>query len=102
MAKKIDTEVPKYVNIKKIVSDEWLKLADPILLDSVNKAWLVLNPKNVFITPIQYNAKNMQIKLGLSSVIVEFVSGYKPTNDSFSKIIPPLRQVSNILKKILN
>ncbi len=99
MAKKIDSEVPKYVNIKKIVSDEWMKLADPILLDSANKAWMVVNPKNIFITPIQYNAKNMQIKLGLSS-IVEFVSGYKPTNDSFSKIIPPLRQVSNIQENI--
>ena len=99
MAKKIDTEVPKYVNIKKIVSDEWMKLANPILLDSANKAWMVVNPKNVFITPIQYTPKNMQIKLGLSS-IVEFVSGYKPTNDSFSKVIPPLRQVSNIQENV--
>lgn len=99
MAVKIDKEVPKYVNIKKMVSDEWMKLANPILLDSANKAWMVVNPKNVFITPIQYNAKNMQIKLGLSS-IVEFVSGYKPTNDSFSKVIPPLRQVSNIQENV--
>ena len=99
MAVKIDKEVPKYVNIKKMVSDEWMKLANPILLDSANKAWMVVNPKNVFITPIQYNPKNMQIKLGLSS-IVEFVSGYKPTNDSFSKVIPPLRQVSNIQENV--
>lgn len=99
MATKIDKEVPKYVNIKKIISDEWMKLADPILLDSANKAWMVVNPRNVFITPIQYNAKSMQIKLGLSS-IVEFMSGYKPSNDSFSKTIPPLRQVSNIQENI--
>ncbi len=99
MAVKIDKEVPKYVNIKKMVSDEWMKLSNPILLDSANKAWMVVNPKNVFITPIQYNPKNMQIKLGLSS-IVEFISGYKPTNDSFSKIIPPLRQVSNIQENV--
>ncbi|MFZ4798115.1 MAG: DUF4403 family protein [Bacteroidia bacterium] len=99
MAKKIDTEVPKSLNLKKQISDAWLTLADPILLDSTNKAWLMVNPKNVFITPITYTKTQMQIKLGLSSV-VELVSGFKPVNDSFAKQLPPLRQVNNFEENI--
>jgi hypothetical protein len=94
MAKKIDVEVPKSLNIKKQITDAWLTLEEPILLDSVNNAWLMLNPKNIFITPITYTKNQMQIKLGLSSVI-ELASGYKPVNDSFAKRLPPLRQVNN-------
>lgn len=99
MAKKIDTEVPKTLNLKKQVSDAWMTLKDPILLDSANKAWLMVNPKNVFITPITYTKTQMQIKLGVSSVI-ELVSGFKPVNDSFAKQLPPLRQVNNLDENI--
>ncbi len=99
MAKKIDTEVPKTLNIKKQVSDAWMTLVDPILLDLTNKAWLMVNPKNVFITPITYTKTQMQIKLGLSSVI-ELVSGFKPVNDSFVKQLPPLRQVNNFEENV--
>jgi hypothetical protein len=99
MAQKIDTEVPKSLNLKKQVSDAWLTLKDPILLDSTNKAWLMVNPKNVFITPITYTKTQMQIKLGLASV-VELVSGFKPVNDSFAKQLPPLRQVNNFEENI--
>lgn len=99
MSQKIDTEVPKSLNLKKQVSDVWMTLKDPILLDSTNKAWLMVNPKNVFITPITYTKTQMQIKLGLSSV-VELVSGFKPINDSFTKQLPPLRQVNNFEENI--
>jgi hypothetical protein len=37
----------------------------------------------------------MEIKLGISSII-EVISGYKPTNDSFNVNLPPLRQVNNL------
>ncbi len=99
MAKKIDVEVPKSLNIKKQIADAWLTLEKPILLDSVNNAWLMVNPKNIFITPITYTKNQMQIKLGLSSVI-ELASGYKPVNDSFAKRLPPLRQVNNFEENV--
>jgi hypothetical protein len=94
MAAKIDQEVPKNVDIKKIVSESWKTLEEPFLIDSAHKAWLLLNPKNIFITPITYTTDEMQIKLGVSS-IVEVIAGYKPKNDSFNINLPPLRQVSN-------
>jgi hypothetical protein len=94
MATKIDQEVPKSVDIKKMVGESWKTLAEPFLIDSTYKAWLLLNPKNIFITPITYTADEMQIKLGVSS-IVEVISGYKPKNDSFNVNLPPLRQVSS-------
>lgn len=95
MAAKINKEVPKALNLKQIVSNSWKTLAEPILLDSSYKAWLLLNPKNIFITPITYATNEMEIKLGISSII-EVISGYKPTNDSFNVNLPPLRQVNNL------
>ncbi len=94
MALKIDKEFPKAVNINNLVSNAWKSLAEPILLDSANKVWLITKPKNLFVTPIVYTPNKMQIKLGLSSV-VELVSGVKPVIDSFSDKLPPLRQVSD-------
>ncbi|MES2380348.1 MAG: DUF4403 family protein [Bacteroidota bacterium] len=95
MASKIDQEVPKSVPLKKMVGDTWKSLAEPTLLDTAYNAWLVLKPKNIFITPITYTEQEMQIKLGIASII-EVVSGYKPTNDSFNLALPPLRQANQL------
>lgn len=99
MAVKIDQEVPKSIQLKKMVGDAWKGLAEPTLLDSAYNAWLVLNPKNVFITPINYTPEAMQISLGVSSVI-EVVAGYKPKNDSFQVNLPPLNQVNRIGEEV--
>lgn len=99
MANKIDQEVPKSVPLKKMVGDTWKSLAEPTLLDSAYNAWLLLNPKNIFITPITYTQEEMQIKLGIASII-EVVSGYKPKNDSFNVELPPLRQANSLNDEI--
>ena len=94
MAIKIDQEAAKNIDIKKMVGEAWKNLSEPILLDSAYKAWLLINPKSVFITPITYTKDEMLLKLGVNSMI-ELVSGYRPKNDSFSMTLPPLRQASN-------
>jgi hypothetical protein len=94
MALKIDQEAAKSIDIKKMVGDAYKNLSEPILLDSIHKAWLLINPKNVFITPITYTNEEMLLKLGINTMI-ELVSGYKPKNDSFSTTLPPLRQTNS-------
>jgi len=95
MASKIDQEIPKSLNIKKMMDTTWKNLANPFALDSAFNAWLLINPKNIYITPITYTQDEMLVKLGVSSLI-DVVSGYKPTNDSFSNVLPPLRQVNTL------
>ncbi|MEI6880236.1 MAG: DUF4403 family protein [Bacteroidota bacterium] len=94
MAIKIDQEASKNMDIKKIVGEAYKNLSEPILLDSTQKAWLLINPKSIFITPITYTNEEMLLKLGINSMI-ELVSGYKPKNDSFSTSLPPLRQANS-------
>ncbi len=94
MALKIDQEAAKSIDIKKMVGDAYKNLSEPILLDSIHKAWLLINPKNVFITPIAYTNEEMLLELGVNTMI-ELVSGYKPKNDSFLTTLPPLRQTNS-------
>jgi hypothetical protein len=94
MAIKIDQEASKNMDIKKIVGEAYKNLSEPILLDSTQKAWLLINPKSIFITPITYTNEEMLLKLGINSMI-ELVSGYKPKNDSFSTSLLPLRHANS-------
>ncbi len=94
----IDKEVPKQAQLKKEVSKSWNDLRNPFLIDEKLNSWLILRPKEIFITPITTTENTLDFNTGISS-IVEMVSGYKPIQDSSNKL-PNLRQVSNLNDKV--
>lgn len=94
----IDKEIPKQVQLKKEVNKSWNEVINPFLIDEKLNSWLIIRPKEIFLTPITTTENTLDFNTGISS-IVEMVSGYKPIPDSSSKL-PNLRLVSSLNDKV--
>ncbi|MFY8020342.1 MAG: DUF4403 family protein [Bacteroidia bacterium] len=94
----IDKEIPKQVQLKKEVNKSWNEVINPFLIDEKLNSWLIIRPKEIFLTPITTSENTLDFNTGISS-IVEMVSGYKPIADSSSKL-PNLRLVSSLNDKV--
>jgi frataxin-like iron-binding protein CyaY len=65
----IDKEVPKQVQLKKEVSNSWNDLRNPFLIDEKLNSWLILRPKEIFITPITTTESTLDFNTGISSIV---------------------------------
>lgn len=87
----IDKEVEKNVPIKQYLSDTWDQLQEPLLLDSSYKAWLVLVPEKIFITPLANDLNKIKLNAGISA-FVETKLGAKPKPKKITQLAPPVVQ----------
>lgn len=53
IARTIDEQVQKQLDLKTQVNDAWQKLHQPILLSEEYKTWIVFNPESIGMSPLQ-------------------------------------------------
>lgn len=87
----IDEEVSKNVPLKKSLTEAWEGLQEPILVDSSYKAWLVLAPQNIFVTPLTCDASKITLNAGISTLIRTHLGG-KPKKTGVNPLTAPIIQ----------
>jgi hypothetical protein len=98
LVRTLDNEIPKSIDIKKQLNENWQKICTPIQVDAATNSWLQIRPKQVFYAPLQGFDSIAQLNIALYSII-EIVSGQKPTMDS-TNTIPSILQNNKLNDKI--
>lgn len=87
----IDKQVEENVPIKQYLSETWEQIQEPILLDSVYKAWLVMVPEKIFISPLSNDVNKIKLNAGISA-FVETKLGAKPKLKRSTQLSAPVIQ----------
>lgn len=97
--KKIGTNFSSKNNLKKYIKPLWDDLKNPILLDSINNLWLIVNPSNIYTS--DFKIKNDTINFGVGLDIENKIYlGKKPINNSHINEIPYLQKRKKSSDKI--
>lgn len=84
----IDTEIKKTLNIKAYAADAWAMLQDPVSVNEEFKAWLVLAPQSMEMTPIQVVDGALNATIGIRSKAEVVVSEAQPKVTKNTKLPP--------------
>jgi hypothetical protein len=90
----IDKQITESLDLKKMVGEQWKKLHEPILMDETMSAWLVIEPKLVYLTPFKCEGNKVDFKLGFKSFI-GMVLGDKPVTPAAGSL-PNLMQMNDL------
>jgi hypothetical protein len=85
----IDREVASAIPLKTYVEDAWKKVQEPVLLDSAYKAWLVMKPLNMLLTPLQCDPGKLAAQAGME-VYLETKVGARPEVPLKTFLGPPV------------
>ncbi|EAY24296.1 DUF4403 family protein [Microscilla marina] len=95
IGKRLDAEIKKQVKIRHMLSKIWQEVQTPFLVSKEHNTWVVLEPKNLMMTPINTRNQTLNTMVGVRGYASALV-GSKPV--SLPK--QPLPQLT--LKKSLN
>lgn len=85
----VDREVASAIPLKTYVEDAWKKVQEPVLLDSAYKAWLVMKPLNMLLTPLQCDPGKLAVQAGME-VYLETKVGARPEVPLKTFLGPPV------------
>ena len=77
IARDIDRQVNTAMDLKSQVQNIWNMSEDVYLIDDTTQTWLRLEPKSVYLTPINCDNQNIKLTLGIESFIDTYI-GEKP------------------------
>jgi hypothetical protein len=97
LAKLVDAEVKKNLNIKPVVQKAWEDVQKPFLVNPDYKAWLKIKPQEVVMTPLTTKGNNLKLTFGFKA-ITETVLGSQPNEDENTQL-PPLKILSTVQEK---
>lgn len=69
IAKDIDKAIKDAIDLKAIGTEAWSMAQEPMLMDSTTNAWLYINPKTVYSTPLRLKYGKAQFELGISTYV---------------------------------
>jgi hypothetical protein len=81
----IDEQMVQAIDLKKEVAEYWGMMQAPFLMDQENSAWLVAEPKSVYMTPFLCENNKVSFELGVKS-FVEVIMGDKPIRPAASPL----------------
>lgn len=85
--KEIDGAIKQYVDLKDYVKEPLDALYEPWLISETYKTWFKLEPKEVMVTQLDANGKNLKFGVGLKTY-TETIIGDKPEKADNSEIVP--------------
>ena len=88
VAKTLDKEIQKRVEIKSKVQKAWTDIQQPILLNKEMDAWLRISPSEIRASSIQCKKDEIKMKVGIRSYVETFTGG-KPSAE-VNKTLPNL------------
>lgn len=77
LAALIDDQVRQYVDTRSYIESAWSSMHEPISLSTDPPTWLSIKPKDVFLSPLTSDSKQLYLTVGLKA-ITETVVGKKP------------------------
>ncbi len=85
--KEIDGAIKQYVDLRDYVKEPLDALYEPWLISETYKTWFKLEPKEVMVTQLDANGKNLKFGIGLKTY-TETIIGDKPEKADNSELIP--------------
>ncbi len=73
----IDEQVRKNVDTRTYIESAWNYMHDPVSLSTDPPTWLSIKPKDLFLSPLSSDSKQLYLTVGLKAV-TETVVGKKP------------------------
>jgi hypothetical protein len=97
IAKDIDKAIKDAIDLKAIGNEAWAMAQEPMLMDETTNAWLYINPKAVFVTPLVLKNSKATFDLGISTYVTN-TFGQAKKEVKLTKL-PPLKIVPSIPNK---
>lgn len=94
IAKDIDKAIKDAIDLKAIGTEAWSMAQEPILMDSTTNAWLYINPKNVYATPLLLKYGKAKFTLGISTYVSNTFG--EPKKEIETTDLEPLKIVKTI------
>lgn len=94
IAKDIDKAIKEAIDLKAIGTEAWSMAQEPMLMDSTTNAWLYINPKTVYATPLRLKYGKAQFKLGISTYVSNTFG--EPKKEIKTTALKPLKIVKTI------
>ncbi len=69
IAKDIDKAIKNAIDLKAIGKEAWSMTQQPMLMDSTTNAWVYINPKTVYVTPLKLKYNKATFDLGISTYV---------------------------------
>ncbi|MDX1666988.1 MAG: DUF4403 family protein [Saprospiraceae bacterium] len=85
IARSIDEMVKKNFNLREIISENWEKLYQPFLVSPEYRTWLMMNPRQISMSPLEYTADSIY-----TTVKVESLPAIALGEEPDSAVAPPL------------
>lgn len=79
IARLIDAEIRKNLNTRAYIEAAWNYMHEPVSLSTEPPSWLSITPKDVFVSPITSDSKQLSLTVGLKA-ITETTIGKKPVS----------------------
>lgn len=77
IAELFDEEIKSTFDLRKETYKLWIELQKPYLMDEDYRSWLLLQPKNFYLAPIEGNSRKLTINVGVDA-FVEVLFGEEP------------------------
>jgi hypothetical protein len=97
IAKDIDKAIKDAIDLKAIGNEAWTMAQEPMLMDETTNAWLYINPKTIYATPLVLKSGRATFDLGISTYVSN-TFGQDKKEVTASKL-PNLKIVSSIPNK---
>lgn len=97
IAKDIDQSIKDAIDLKAIGKEAWSMAQEPMLMDSATNAWLYINPKLVYVTPLALKYNKATFDLGISTYVSNTFG--QPKKEVTATTLPPLKIVKSIPDK---
>jgi hypothetical protein len=94
IAKDIDKAIKDALDLKAIGTEAWSMAQEPMLMDSMTNAWLYINPKTVYATPLVLKSGRATFDLGISTYVSNTFGEAK--KEVTTSALPPLKIVKSV------
>lgn len=63
ISRRIDQLVAEQFKMEKLISDTWLEMYKPMLVSPEYNTWLIVNPRDIAMTPIYLQEDSLQVRI---------------------------------------
>lgn len=99
LAAMMDAEVPKQVKLREMLSKTLPQLTAPYLIDKQTNSWFMIRPKEFYTTPFAAVNGNLQLSVGLASVM-EITVNHEPAPSPKANALPPMINTPRLNDKL--